>query len=120
VRYAWKFGLIALVALALTAVPTGGGDNLLNTILTALTIVFFTAIALAGYRLFRQFRPELDGLPERNRAILYGAVGLAFLTFCATSRLFDAGGAGVVVWLALLGACSYGLYWVWNRYRAYE
>jgi hypothetical protein len=120
VRFAWKFALIALVALILTGVPEGGGDDLLNLILTALTIVFFTAIALAGYRLFRQFRPELDGLPDGDRAVLYGAVGLAFLTFCATSRLFDVGGGGVVVWLALLGACSYGLYWVWTRYRAYD
>jgi hypothetical protein len=120
VRYAWKFALIALVALVLTGIPEGGGDNLLNLILTALTIVFFTAIALVGYRLFRQFRPELEGLPERNRAILYGSVGLAFLTFCATSRLFGVGGAGVIVWLALLAACSYGAYWVWLRYRAYD
>lgn len=115
---AWKFGLIALVALVLTGLP--GGDDAINFVLTALSIAFFTAIALLGYRLFRQYRMELEGLPEANRAVLYGSIGLAFLTFCATSRLFDVGGAGVVVWLALLGACSYGVYWVWARYRAYE
>ena len=57
---------------------------------------------------------------DANRAILYGSIGLAFLTFCATSRLFDVGGGGVVIWLALLGACSYGVYWVWTQYRAYD
>ena len=75
---------------------------------------------MLGYRLFRQFRFELDSLPEANRAVLYGSIGLAFLTFCATSRLFDVGGGGVVIWLALLGACSYGVYWVWTQYRAYD
>jgi hypothetical protein len=114
----WKFGVIALVALVLTGLP--GGDSALNLMLTALSLVFFTAIALLGYRLFRQFRMELEGLPDGNRAVLYGSVGLAFLTFCATSRLFDVGGGGVVIWLALLAASSYGVYWVWTQYRAYE
>ncbi len=111
----WKFGLIALVALVLSGLP--GGDNALNVMLTALSLVFFTAIAFLGYRLFRQFRMELEGLPDANRAVLYGSIGLAFLAFCATSRLFDVGGGGVVIWLALLGACSYGVYWVWAQYR---
>lgn len=114
----WKFGLIASVALVLTGLP--GGDNALNLLLTALSLAFFTAIALLGYRLFHQFRSDIEGLPDANRAVLYGSIGLAFLTFCATSRLFDVGGGGVVVWLALLGACSYGVYWVWAQYRAYE
>jgi hypothetical protein len=114
----WKFGLIALVALALTALP--GGDSALDVALTVLSIAFFVAIALLGYRLFLQFRSDLEGLPDANRAILYGSIGLAFLTFCATSRLFEVGGGGVVIWLALLGACSYGVYWVWTQYRAYD
>ena len=114
----WKFGLIALVALVLTGLP--GGDNALDLLLTALSIAFFTAIALLGYRLFMQFRMDLEGLPAANRAILNRSIGLAFLTFCATSRLFDVGGGGVVIWLALLGACSYGVYWVWTQYRAYD
>lgn len=114
----WKFGLIALVALVLTGLP--GGDNALDFLLAALSILFFAAIAMLGYRLFRQFRMELEGLPDANRAVLYGSIGLAFLTFCATNRLFDVGGGGVVIWLALLGACSYGVYWVWTQYRAYD
>jgi len=118
VSLAWKFAAIALVALVLTALP--GGDSALDLLLTALSIAFFTAIALLGYRLFRQFRFELENLPDANRAVLYGSIGLAFLTFCATGRLFAVGGAGVVVWLALLAACSYGVYWVWTRYRAYD
>lgn len=115
---AWKFAVVALVALVLTGLP--GGDNALDFLLTALSIAFFTAIALVGYRLFRQFRFELEGLPDGDRAVLYGSIGLAFLTFCATNRLFDIGGGGVVIWLALLAACSYGVYRVWTRYRAYE
>jgi hypothetical protein len=115
---AWKFGLIALVALVLTLLP--GGGNALDVVLTVLSIAFFAAIAVLGYRLFRQFRMELESLPDGDRAVLYGSVGLAFLTFCATNRLFDMGGGGPLIWLALLGVCTFGIYRVWTRYRAYE
>ena len=113
-----KFGLIALVALVLTALP--GGDNFLSVLLTILSIAFFTAIALLGYRLYRQFRVDLESLPDSLRAVLFGSIGLAFLTLCATNRLFEVGGGGAVIWLALLGLCSYGIYSVWMRYRAYD
>jgi hypothetical protein len=113
----WKFGLVGLVALALTALP--GGDATLRVFLTLLSIAFFTAIAYLGYRLYFQFRDNLEELPERQRLVLYSSVGLAFLTFCATSRMFDAGGLGALAWLSLLGICSYGLYWVWTQHRSY-
>jgi hypothetical protein len=116
-QLAWKFGLIALVALALTALP--GGDSAFNLALTMLTIVFFTVIALFVYRLYREHSFELDTLDSRQRLVLYGSVGLAVLTFTATNRLFGQGGVGVLLWLALLAACSYGVFWVWTKYRSY-
>lgn len=113
---AGKFAIVALVALLFTALPGGGGA--LDVVMALLTIVLFTAVAVMGYRLYRQHRFELDSLSERQRLVLYSSVGLAFLTFCATSRMFGVGGAGAVAWLALLGICSYGLFWVWTQYRS--
>jgi hypothetical protein len=116
-RNAWKFGLVALVALAVFLLPGWGSG--LDVILTVLTLAFFVAIAVLGYRLYRQYRFELDTLENRQRLVLYCSVGLAFLTFTATNRLFDTGGAGVLAWLALLALASYGVFWVWTRYRSY-
>jgi len=113
-----KFGIVAVVALLLFLLP-GGGDAL-DVVLTLLTIAFFAAIAVLGYRLFRQYRFEIESLPDGQRLVFYGSIGLAFLTFTATNRLFDAGGLGVLAWLALLGICSYGVFWVWARYRRYD
>jgi hypothetical protein len=118
VQLAWKLGVVALIALALVVLP--GGGEALDVVLTVLTIAFFAAIAFLGYRLFRQYRFELDTLQDNLRLVLYGSIGLALLTFTATDRLFDEGGVGVVVWLALLALCSYGVFWVWTRYRSYE
>jgi hypothetical protein len=116
-EFAWKLGVVALIALVLVVLP--GGGSALDVALTLLTIAFFTAIALLGYRLYREHRFELESLDSRQRLVLYGSVGLALLTFTATNRLFDEGGIGVLAWLALLGLCSYGVFWVYSRYRRY-
>jgi hypothetical protein len=117
VQLAWKLGVVALVALALTTLP-GGGDAL-DVVLALLSIVFLAAIAFLAYRLYRQYHFDLDALEPNARLALYGSVALAVLTIVGTSRLFDVGGAGVIAWFALLALCSYGLYWVWTQYRSY-
>lgn len=116
-KTALNFAIVALIALALFLLP--GGGSALNVMLTVLTMAFFVAIALLGYRLYRQYRFEIESLETRQRAVLYGSVGLAFLTFTATNRLFNLGGAGVLVWLGLLALASYGVFWVFSRYRRY-
>jgi uncharacterized protein involved in cysteine biosynthesis len=116
-QFAWKFAVVALIALAFTVVP--GGGSTLNLVLTLLTIAFLTAIALVCYRAYREHRFELDSLDSTQRVVLYGSLAVALLTFTATKRLFDQGGVGVLAWLALLATCSYGLFWVWTRYRRY-
>lgn len=116
-QFAWKLGVVMLIALVLTVLP--GGGNALDVILTSLTIAFLAAIAFLGYRLYRQYQLDIDGLQPNVRLVLYGSIGVAILTFVATDRLFDERGGGVVLWFALLALCSYGLYWVWTRYRSY-
>ena len=117
-QFAWKFGVIALIALGLVVLPGGGGA--LDVVLTLLTVAFFAVIVAVIYRLFRQYRIDLETLSDMLRLVLYGSIGLALLTFTATDRLFDAGGAGVLVWFALLALASYGLFFVWTRYRRYS
>ena len=118
-RQAINFSILALVALGFTALP--GGDSTLRVVLTLLGIVFFVAIALFGYRLYREHRFTLDSLEERQRLVLYASVALAFLTFVASQRLFTLrGGLGVLIFLGLLGLASYGVYWVFTRSRRYD
>jgi uncharacterized protein involved in cysteine biosynthesis len=118
VQFAWKLGVVALVALVFVVLP--GGDATLDVVLTILTLAFFTAIAFLAYRLFRQYRFEIETLPDSQRLALYGSLGLALVTLTATNRLLDTGGLGLLAWIAMLGLASYGLYWVWMRYRSYN
>jgi tellurite resistance protein TehA-like permease len=118
VEFAWKLGVVALVALVLTVLP--GGGNALDVVLTALTIAFFAAIALLVARLYRQYRLDIETLDPNIRLVLYGSLAIAVLTFTASDRLFNVGGAGVLLWFGLLALASYGLFWAWTRYRRYE
>ena len=93
---------------------------MLNVVLALLSIAFLTGIALAGYRLYMENQFTLDSLSDRQRFVLYASFGVAMLNFTATSRLFNAGGLGVLVWLMLLGLCSYGVMWVYMSYRSYD
>ena len=117
-QFAWKLGVVALIALAFTVLP--GGGNALNVVLALLSIMFLTAIALLGYRLYHQYRLDIDTLEPNVRLALYGSIGLAILTIVGTNRLFDVGGAGIIAWFALLALCSYGIYWVWLQYRSWS
>jgi hypothetical protein len=116
-RRAIDWGIVALIALAVAVLP--GGGPALRVVMSALSIAFLAAIALLGFRLYRDQKFTLDSLSDRQRFVLYGSIGIAILNFTATSRLFNAGGAGVLVWLVILGACSYGLMWVFVSVRRY-
>jgi hypothetical protein len=118
VQFAWKFGVVALVALVFVVLP--GGGRALDVLLTALTVAFFAAIALLVARMYRQYRLDIETLDSSIRLALYGSLAIAVLTFTGTARLFDAGGGGVILWFALLALASYGLFWAWTRYRSYE
>ena len=37
----------------------------------------------------------------------------------ATRRMWDAGGLGAVIWMAMLGASAYAIYSVWRAYTSY-
>ena len=117
-RMARNWAIIALIALAIVVLP--GGGPALNIVMTLLSIAFFAGIALFGYRMWHEQRFTLDSLSDRQRFVLYASGGVALLNFTATSRLFEAGGLGVLVWLMLLGICSYGVMWVFISYRSYE
>jgi hypothetical protein len=116
-QFAWKLGVVALVALALTVLP--GGGNALDVVLTLLSIFFLAAIVFLAARVYAQYRMDLDTLEPNLRLALYGSIALAILTIVASDRLFDVGGGGIVAWFALLALCSYGIYWVWTQYRRY-
>jgi drug/metabolite transporter (DMT)-like permease len=112
-----NIAIVLGLALVVWLVP-GGGESA-SFIGQVMYAVFTVAIVAIGARLYRQFRPELFSLGDRWRGVLYGSVAVLLLTLAASRRLFDQGGAGALVWFALMGGASYALYATWRAYRAY-
>jgi hypothetical protein len=116
VRAARNFGILAVIALALVVLP--GGGPTLNVVLTLLGIAFLVALGFFLLQLYRDNHWTLDAMDTVYRVVMYGSIGLAFLTFAGYQKLWQGGGAsGKVVWLGLLALASYGVFWSWSQAR---
>lgn len=108
-------GIVIALGLVVWLVPGGGeGADLISQLLYA---IFIVLIALGCGLLYRNFRGEIFSLGDAWRFALYAAVGTAIVTVAASRQLFETG-AGAVLWFGLIGAASYTLYLVWQRYRS--
>ena len=110
--------LVIFLLAALVYAFGSTGDFALSTLVTAIVLAFFAALAWVASRLYREHRVELYGLGTRRRAIVYVAVGVGALALTAVDR-FTASGFGTVIWLVVLGCCLYALYAVWRSSREY-
>jgi hypothetical protein len=107
------FGLAAAVWL----LP--GGDTGSATVYNVLTVILTAGLLFFGYRLYMEHRATIFGLEDRQRAFLYASVGLAAFAIIATSRLWDEGGLGALIWFGLLALAAWGIYSVWRAYQEY-
>jgi hypothetical protein len=112
-----NIAIVLLLALAVWKLPGGGTSAL--TINNVLGIVFIGGLLFFGYRLYMEHRDTIFGLGERTRGILYASLALGAITLAATSRMWDAGGIGAVLWLAFICAAVWGIFSVWRAYREY-
>jgi hypothetical protein len=110
-----------LIVLGLSAIVWGipGGDTAGRTISNLLSVILLAGLLFFAYRLYMEHRVTLFDLPGNQRLILYGSAALAVITLVATSRIWTAGGAWVLLWFALLGAAAYGFAVVIRSWRTY-
>jgi hypothetical protein len=116
VRTARNVAIIMVLALGVAFVP--GGGNVVEAIVTALTMGFLAGIAWMLYTLSRQNQLTLAALSDRRRAILYGALGLIALLIAGTDKLFSTGG-GTLLWILLLGGSVAAIWRVWIEANTY-
>jgi hypothetical protein len=107
------FGIAALIVL----IPGGGTGASVAT--QAVSILFLGSIGWFASIMYRQHRVTIYSLGDGKRAILYVALGVAMLTFTATSRLWHAGGAGIIAWFVLIGGAAYAVFAVVWSARQY-
>ena len=109
--------IIVLLALAVWLLP--GGNTGTNTVYNLLTVILTAGLMFFAYRLYMEHRATIFGLGDRQRAILYGCVAMAAFALIATSKLWDEGGLGALLWFGLIGLAAYGIYTVWRTYQEY-
>ena len=110
--------LIVLVIAALVALVQGG-VTAANVAIQAVTLAFLGTLVWFASIQYRERRVSLYALGDGRRALLYVALGVATLTLTATSRLWNAGGAGSVAWLILLAGSAYAVFAVLWSARKY-
>ena len=108
-----------LIALAVAAWQLPGGGTATVTINSILGLLFAGGLVFFGYRMYMEHRSSLFMLEDRVRAVLYGSIGLLALALIGSRRLWDEGGLGVLIWLALIGAGVYGCVTVFRTSREY-
>ncbi len=109
--------IILVIAVAVWKLP--GGGTAANTLGNVFSVLFIAGLFFLGYRVYMERREVILGLEERQRGLLYGALALAAFALIATRRMWDAGGLGAVIWMAMLGASAYAVYSVWRAYSSY-
>ena len=111
--------ILIIVALALVVWLVPGGGTGSSTIYNVLTILLTAGLLFFGYRLYMENRATIFGLGDNLRAVLYGSLALACVALLATSKLWNDGGLGALLWIALLSVAAFGLYRVWRAYSEY-
>jgi hypothetical protein len=112
-----NIGIVLVLAAAIAFVPGGGTTaDVIGGVLSTLILV---SLVFFVVRLYREHRLDLEGLGDRWRGLLYGAIGIAVLAMAARPRLRAQGEGGTLVWVALLAGAAYTVYLVWRHYREY-
>jgi hypothetical protein len=114
-RTARNVAIVALLALIVAVVP--GGGNAAEGILAAITLIFCAIIAAAGYQLWRQYRLTYLGLTDGRRALFVGSLGAIVLMIAGATELTSTG-AGLLVWIGVIGLAVFTLIKVWGDARA--
>ena len=114
-KAARNIAIIAVLALIVDLAP--GGGNAAQAILALISIVFLALIGAAGYELYRQYRLDYLGLPDRQRALLVGSLGAIVLMVAGASEMTKTG-AGLLVWIGVIAFSVFTLIKVWGDARA--
>ncbi len=109
--------IIAVLAVPVAFVP--GGGNAAQAVLAALGMAFLASLALAGRQVHRQNRLTFDSLPDDQRAVLYGAVGVIVLMIAGAGKMLGGGGLGAVIWVTLMACAVIAIVGVWMRAHTY-
>jgi hypothetical protein len=115
-KTARNVAIIVVIAAAVYFIP--GGGRAASTFEAVLWVAFSGGLGYLGLRLYRENRVRVHGLGDRHRALLYGAIGLAFFAYASYHRMWETT-FGELVWFVIVGCAIYAALEVYRHWRTY-
>jgi hypothetical protein len=112
-----NIAIILLLAVPVAFVPGGGG--VAQAVLTILLMAFLASLVGAARQVYREDRLTFDSLPDDQRAVLYGAVGVIVLMIAGAGQMLGEGGLSAVIWVTLMACAVVAIIGVWMRAHSY-
>jgi hypothetical protein len=117
VRTVRNIAIIALLAVPVAFVP--GGGQAARAVFTALMLAFLAILGFGVWQIYRENRLTFDTLPDDQRAVLLGSVGLIVLMIAGADEMLGGGGFGAVLWVMLVACAAIAIIGVWTRAHSY-
>jgi hypothetical protein len=111
--------VVILLAIAAAVHFIPGGGRAASTFEAVVLVAFGLGIGFFGLWMYREQRVSLHSLGDYHRALLYGAIALAFFLWVARERMWLTG-VGELAWFVLAGIGVYSLLTVYRQWRAYR
>jgi hypothetical protein len=112
VRVVRNVAIIAVLALAVAELPAGG--SVASGLLAALTLVMCGAIGMLVVRLWRDNSLARDAMTDRQRGLIYWALGAIALMVAGADELLSSG-PGTLVWIAILAGSVWLIFNTWRE-----
>ena len=109
--------IIVLIAIPVAFLP--GGGRVANAVITVLMMAFLATIGFAARQVYRQNRLTYDTLPDAQRAVLLGSLGVIALMIAGADEMLGGGGFEAVLWVTLVACAVLAIVGVWTRARSY-
>jgi hypothetical protein len=117
IRTLRNVAIVALLAFLVAFLP--GGGQAAQAVITVLGMAFLATIAFAGRQMYRENRLTFDSLPDDQRGVLLGSVGVVVLMIAGADELLGGGGFGAVLWVTLVACAAVAIVGVWMRAHSY-
>ena len=112
-----NIAIIVLIATLVAFLP--GGGQAARAVVTVLVLAFLATIGFAARQVYRDNRLAYDTLPDDQRAVLLGSLGVIVLMIAGADEMLGGGGLGAVLWVTLIACAVLAIAGVWTRSRSY-
>jgi hypothetical protein len=117
VRNVRNIAIILLIAIPVAFLP--GGGQAATAAITVLMMAFLATLGFAARQIYRENRLTYDTLPDDQRAVLLGSLGVIVLMIAGADEMLGGGGFGAVLWVTLVACAVLAIVGVWTRSRSY-